>query len=125
MENAWEEAVARIKGEVLAADWRLNRRRGAALGEALRVVAGELAGRRAALSLVEMARVALAYQEQHGEGAPPPVLDFLKQALAQVIAVIEEEDISAEEEAEIFNKVHLAFLLLKRQLALTPAGKAV
>jgi len=118
-----EEAMARIRAEIIAADWRLNRRRAAALLEALVVVEAGADRRKTFRYLLEMARVALAYQERHGDAAPPMVLDFLKAALAQVIAV-SEENLSAERETEIFNKVHLSFIALKRKLALLRAEKA-
>ena len=124
MEMDKEEAVARIRAEILAPDWRLNQRRAATLAAALAVVGGDAGERKAFRYLLEMARVALAYQERHGQEAPPMVLDFLKAALAQVIAVIEEDHLSVERETEIFNKVHLSFIALKRQLARVRAEKS-
>ncbi|NTV12645.1 MAG: hypothetical protein HGA96_01730 [Desulfobulbaceae bacterium] len=117
MEMDREEAMARIRAEIMASDWRLNRRRIEALRVALAAVEVGNRGRKAFRYLLEMARAALDYQEKRDEDAPPMVLDFLKQALAQVIAVSEEEQISLERETEIFNKVHLAFIALKRRLA--------
>jgi len=124
MEMDKDAAVARIKAELLAADWRLNRRRVAALAAALAVVETDAGERRAFRYLVEMARAALAYQEKHGDSAPPMVLDFLKATLAKVIGVIEEEDLSLERQTEIFNKAHLAFIALKGQLARVRVGEA-
>ena len=111
------EAVARIKAEILAPDWQLNQRRAAALAKALRVVEQMLAARRSPRLVLEMARAALAYHGRYGEAQGAVVLDFLKQALAQLIVFVEDDSIPAERAAEIFNKVHLAFLRLKRQLA--------
>lgn len=122
MEMNREEALARIKAEVLAADWRLNRRRAEGLRQALAVVAGELAGRRSLGHLVAMARAALASQERYGDSAPPAVLDFLKQNLARLADLLEDEVVSAERDAEIFNKVHARFLQLR--LVLASAGLA-
>lgn len=117
-----EEARARIKAELLAPDWRLNRRRAEGLRLALAVVAGELAGRPSVGLLMEMAKAALDWQEGHGESAPPAVLDFLKQALARLTDLLEDEVISTERDAEIFNKVHARFLELR--LLLTSGGEA-
>lgn len=119
-----EEALARIRAEIMASDWRLNRRRAEGLRIALTAVELGANGRKSFRYLLEMARVAVAYQEKHGEAAPPRVLDFLKQALAQVVAVLEEDDLSDEQGTEIFNKVHLAFLALKRQLAKPESPKS-
>lgn len=124
MEMDREEAVARIRAEIIAADWRLNRRRAAALVAALAAVEADAGERKTFRYLLEMARAALAYLDKHGDEAPPMVLDFLKQALAQVISVIEEERLSAERETEIFNKLHLSFIALKRQLARGRAEKS-
>ena len=119
-----EAAMARIRAEVMASDWRLNRRRAEGLRIALAAVATGAKGQKSFRYLLEMARVALAYQEKHGEAAPPMVLDFLKQALAQVVTVLEEDDLSDEQGTEIFNKVHRSFLALKRQLAKPEVAKA-
>lgn len=127
MEMNRVEALARIKAEVLASDWRLNRRRVEGLRLALAVVVGELAGRRSLGHLVEMARVALACQERYGESAPPAVLDFVKQVLARLVDLLEDEVVSAERDAEVFNKVHVRFLELRPVLALEggSAGRGV
>lgn len=121
MEMDRDEAMARIRAEIIASDWRLNRRRSEALRAALTVLAADAGGRPSFRYLLEMAGAAMTYQEKRGETAPPMVLDFLKQALAWVIAVAEDEQLAPEREAEIFNKVHLAFLALKRRLAANAA----
>lgn len=117
MEMNREEALTRIKAEVMAADWRLNRRRVEGLRLALAVVAGDLAERRSLGHLVAMARAALACQSRYGEEAPPAVLDFLKQVLARLADLLEDEVVSSERDAEIFNKVHVRFLELRLLLA--------
>jgi hypothetical protein len=119
-----EEALARIKAEVMAADWRLNRRRAEGLRLALAALAGELAGRRSLGLLVEMAKAALVCQERYGESAPPAVLDFLKQVLARLVDLLEDEVISAERDAEIFNRVHTRFLELRLLLASGQVGRS-
>ncbi len=124
MEMDRDEAVARIRAEIMAADWRLNRRRAEGLRIALAVMEVGAERRKAFRYILEMARVALVYQEKHGDEAPPMVLDFLKQALAKVIAVIEEDHPAAERETEIFNKVHLSFIALRRRLAQVRAEKS-
>lgn len=117
MEMSSEEARARIKAEILAQDWRLNRRRAEGLRLALAVVGGELAGRPSLGLLVEIAKAALVCQDRYGESAPPGVLDFLKQVLARLTDLLEDEVVSAERDAEIFNKVHGRFLELRLLLA--------
>lgn len=117
MEMNREEALARIKAEILAPDWRLNRRRAAGLRVALAVVAGDLAGRRSLGLLVQMAATVLACQEQQGEAAPPALLDFLKQNLAGLADLLDDEVVSAERDAEIFNKLHGRYLDLRPLLA--------
>ncbi len=113
MEMNKEEALARIKAEVMAPDWRLNRRRVEGLRLALAVVSVSLAGRRSLGLLVEIALVTLACQDRYGEEAPPAVLDFLKQVLARLADLLEDEVVSKERDAEIFNKVHARFLELR------------
>ena len=115
------EAMARIKAEIMAPDWRLNQRRAAGLRLALAALGDELAGRRSLGHLLDMAVVALACQERDGDSASPAVLDFLKHNLARLIDLWEDEAISRERDAEIFNQVHARFIKLRLHLAAGPA----
>ena len=124
MEMNGEEALARIKAEIMASDWRLNRRRIEGLRLALQVVSGGLSGRRSLAHLVATAEAALTWQERLGESAPPAVLDFLKHNLARLVDLLEDEVISAERDAEIFNKVHARFLELRFLLASGQSGRS-
>jgi hypothetical protein len=118
------EALARIKAEVMAPDWRLNQRRLEGLRLALAELAGGLGGRHNLGHLLAMAQAALVWQERYGESAPPAVLDFLKQALARLADLLEDEVASAERDAEIFNKVHARFIELRQLLAAGGVGRS-
>lgn len=116
MEFTLDEALLRLKAEVLAPDWRLNERRAAGLLQALAVVAAGCRGRRPLLGICGMSRAALDYHRARGEGAPPAVLDFGKQALAHLVALLEEEDSGATMEEETFARLHDRFQRLKERL---------
>lgn len=117
MEFTLDEAVQRLKAEILAPDWCLGERRALGLLQALTVVESRHRQRRVLLCLGGMARAAVAYLRSRGEAAPPEVLDFLKQALAHLVALLEEEEVETVRETEVFHKLHDRFQRLKAKLA--------
>ncbi len=123
MDLAVDEAILRLKAELLAADWRLNDRRAALLRQALTAVDNAAGHRRGLRAIVGMARAALDYQERRQWQAPPAVLDFLKQALARLVSLLEEEE-EAAGEAEASARLHQRFLKLKSALAAGRGGMA-
>ncbi|MEN8143210.1 MAG: hypothetical protein ABFQ82_06385 [Thermodesulfobacteriota bacterium] len=110
------EALQRIKAEILAFDWFLNQRRIDLLVAAFAAVKGALPGRRGYGYVLGMAGGTLAYLERHGDEALPEVLDFFKQALAYLVTMLEEGDLSQAREAEIFHLVHDRFKVLKKKV---------
>ncbi len=124
MDLAVDEAILRLKAELLAADWRLNDRRGRFLRQALAAIDSACGWRRELRAITGMARAALDYQERRQWQAPPAVLDFLKQALAQLDSLLEEDGADEGRESEAARRLHQRFLKLKGELATGRRGAA-
>jgi hypothetical protein len=122
MINSMDEALLRLKGELLAPDWRLNERRAVGLLQALTVVEVDARQRRAVLTVCAMARAAVDYLRSRDLVAPPAVLDFLKQALALLVVLLEEDEPGAAREEEILGKLYGRFKQLKARLAAVPGN---
>ena len=116
-EISQEEALQRIKAEIVAFDWLLNQRRIDLLADAFAALKNALPGRRGYDYVMAMAVEALAYQERHGNEALPEALDFFKQSLAHLVTMIEEDELSQAREAELFHLVHGRFEVLKKKIA--------
>ncbi len=117
-----DEALLRLKGELLASDWRLNERRAEGLLQALALVEADSRHRRSVLVICAMARAAVDYLRPRGLATPPAVLDFLKQALAHLVALLEEDEPGSSREAEVLDKLYGRFNQLKARLAAGPGN---
>jgi len=123
MVGSLDDALLRLKGEILAPDWRLNERRAAGLLRALAVVEGDTRHRWPVLMVCAMARAAVDYLRPRGSAAPPAVLDFLKQVLAQLVIMREEDEPDSAREEEIMGRLYGRFIQLKARLASNPGNK--
>jgi hypothetical protein len=123
MIDTLDDALLRLKGELLAPDWQLNDRRAVGLLRALAVVEGYTRLRRAVLMVCAMARAAVDYLRPRGSAAPPAVLDFLKQALAHLVVMLEEDELDSAREEEIMDRLYGRFMQLKAWLAANPGNK--
>jgi len=110
------QALQRIKAEIVAFDWSMNQRRIDLLSDAFSVIKGALPKSRGYCYVLGMAGGALAYLERHGDAALPEALDFLKQALAHLVTMLEEENLSKTRESEIFHLMLDRFEVLKKKI---------
>jgi hypothetical protein len=116
MMGTMDEALLRLKGEILAPDWKLNERRALELLRSLAVVETAARHRRPVLTICAMARAAVEYHSRRGGSEPPAVLDFLKQTLALLVVLLEEDEPGSARETEILDKLYGRFNRLKAQL---------
>lgn len=115
MELTIEEAVQRVKAEIIAPDWRLNPRRIEALGEALACLKNRFRDRRSLKAILTMAGNVLLYIKAHGDHSPPDSIDFLKEAMADVVNLYEEA-YDPEQEEQVVKKVFTHFQGLKEKI---------
>jgi hypothetical protein len=111
------EAVQYLKAEILAVDWRLSPRRIETLTRAFAAIDREVAGRRALMQMLGMARATLEYISRHGNAILPEVFDFQKESLAHLVNLIEDPDLTDVREAEICRLAYERFKSIKRKLA--------
>ena len=97
-----DEALERLKAEVLAQDWRLNERRINALEDAFEAIAEMARSRKSFRYVLGMARGTLDYIKKHGDSSLPEALDFFKESLAHLVSMAEEDDPDPRREEEIF-----------------------
>lgn len=117
-----DEALQRIKAETIAFDWCLNQRRIKLLSASFAALEQALPGRRGFAYVLNMAGSTMVYLERHGDAALPAALDFFKQALAHLVTMLEEDDLSEVREAEIFHQIYERFEILKKKI--NPEKKA-
>jgi len=111
-----EEAFQRLRAEILAQDWRLSSRRIEALFMAFDTLERVFEARKGPVYILGMARGALDYLKRRGDEALPAALDFLKEALAHLVSIYEDENMTAGREAELFNKAYERFNKLKERI---------
>ncbi|MDA8163847.1 MAG: hypothetical protein M0017_02265 [Desulfobacteraceae bacterium] len=116
MELTIEEAVQRVKAEIIAPDWRLNARRVESLEEAFACLGDRFRNRKGLKAILTMAGNVLEYVKARGDNSPPDSIDFLKEAMADVVNLYEETDYNPEREERVFRKVFSHFQSLKGKI---------
>jgi hypothetical protein len=117
MQISIDEAIQRLKAEIMAQDWQLSRRRSERLHVAFAVLDKAVAGRRGYDYILGMARGTLEYLDRHGRVARPEALDFLKESLAHLVTIVEDRELTGAREAEIFHRAYARFKTLKKNIA--------
>jgi hypothetical protein len=118
-----EEAIARLKAEIIAQDWQLPPRRIQPLEEAVTALRSNYPSRKHMLNLLSMTGSTLNYAKKHEGSVIPECIDFLKEALAHIVRMHEDTDTTAEEEKNVFDRLYLHFMLLKERIKSPTASK--
>jgi hypothetical protein len=116
LEPSVEEAIQRVKAEIIAPDWRLNVKRIELLDAAFSRLKEQFRSRRSLGAILTMASNVLQYVKNKGDTSPPDSIDFLKEAMANVVNLYEEVDSDPEREEQIFQQVFAHFQELKRKI---------
>lgn len=111
-----EEAVRRLKAEIIAPDWRLTASRIELLKSALGTLRHALAARRDALAVVTMAENVLRYIKRHQALATYVLLAFLKEAMALAVSLHEEAAPDPDQDARTFRAAYQRFQAVKDSL---------
>jgi len=106
------DSIQQLKKEVISADWQLSPKRAELLDAAFTCLKQRFKTRTALLAIITMASNALEYIRSHGSQAT--AIDFLKEAMAQIVTIYENETFVPEEEKKIFEILYNRFLLLKQ-----------
>lgn len=119
-----EEAIARLKAEIIAQDWQLPPRRIQPLEEAIATLRANCSTRKHILNLLSMTASTLNYAKKYGGSAIPECIDFLKEAMAHVVGICEDENSTAEAEQKTFDRLYARFTLLKERIKSPAASEA-
>lgn len=111
-----DEAVRRLKAEILSPDWRLTASRLGLLASALGSLRAALASRRDAVGVVTMAENVLHYIKRHQALDTYVLLAFLKEAMALAVSLYEEAAPDPHLDGHTFRTVYQRFQVIKRGL---------
>ncbi len=111
-----DEAVRRLKAEIIAPDWRLTVARIDLLEAALISLRHALAARRDALGVITMAENVLRYIKRHQALATYVLLAFLKEAMALAVSLHEEVAPDPDQDSRTFRAVYQRFQAVKGSL---------
>ena len=110
-----EEAIHKLKAEIIAQDWRLSPRRAAGLEAAFACLGERFSTRKATAAMLVMAGSVLGYIKKFG-GDPPETIDFLKEAMAHVVNLYEDLEYDPDKEKQIFQSLYARFNALKKKI---------
>lgn len=110
-----EEAIKRLKAEVIAQDWRLSPKRAASLEDAFQCLRRHFNTRKAMQAMLIMAGSVLEHIRKRN-GKPPETIDFLKEAMAHIVSLYEDLDDEPEREKAVFDTLFKRFQGLKQKI---------
>jgi len=118
-----DDAILRLKAEIIAQDWRLSPKRIEQLEAAFTSLGEPFKGRKAPHAMLVMATNVLGYIKKRGP-SPPETIDFLKEAMAHLVNLHEDLTDDPGREEEILQSLFARFTTLKekiQQKSLPPA----
>lgn len=112
---AVDEAIKRLKAEVIAQDWRLSPKRAVSLEEAFQCLRQHFKTRKAIQAMLIMAGSVLEHIRKRN-GKPPETIDFLKEAMAHIVSIYEDLDDEPGRERTVFDTLFKRFQDLKQRI---------
>ncbi len=109
-----DEAISRLKAEIISQDWRLSEQRAAALAAAFACLQQRFRNRKAVHAILLMAGNVLTYIQRHGDRRVPETVDFIKEAMAHVVRCHESGSLDVEEDKRMLRAVYRRFTDLRR-----------
>ncbi len=110
-----EEAIKRLKAEVIAQDWRLSPKRAVSLEEAFQGLRQHFKAHKAIQAMLTMAGSVLEHIRKRN-GNPPETIDFLKEAMAHIVNLYEDLDDEPGREKTVFDTLFKRFQDLKQRI---------
>lgn len=117
-----DESLQKLKTEILAQDWRLPPKRIEPLEQAFACLKQRFKSRKHVHAILTMADSVLLYVKRQETDAPPPCIDFLKEAMAHVVSIYEDGKFDPEREEALFKRVYSQFSLLKQLVQVEKKG---
>lgn len=110
-----EDAILRLKAEIIAQDWRLSPKRTEQLETAFACLRQHFADHKPIHAMLIMATNVLAYIKNRG-ASPPETIDFLKEAMAHVVNLHEDLSVDPGREEKLFQGLFTRFTTLKTKI---------
>ena len=104
------EAIQQLRAEIIAPDWQLSPQRIARLREALKTLTSVFSNRAHALALIKMAESVVDHIEKGGNQTS--AIDFLKEDLAHIVALYDEDSYDPAHEKEKASRAYKRFMRL-------------
>lgn len=110
-----DNAIGQLRAEIIAQDWQLSPQRIARLRDALASLRIFFASHSHALALLKMAISVVDHIEKQGSQAK--ALDFLKENLAHIVSIYEDDTNNADHAREIVSRAYKRFRRLDISLS--------
>jgi hypothetical protein len=118
-----DEAIQRIKAEIIAPDWRLSPKRIDSLVGVFAHMQERYRNRKKMRDIITMADNVLQYIKVKGDNSPPDSVDFLKEAMADIVNLHEEGEGHRDE--IVFRKIYAHFHHLKEKIKTHKAKRQI
>ncbi len=109
-----DEAIQQLRAEIIAPDWQLSPQRINRLKAAFARLNSYFKGRSHPLALLRMAASVIAHFEK--DDSQPNAIDFLKEDMAHIVTLYEEDEENPEQEKLIVSRAYKHFLRLNISL---------
>lgn len=111
-----DESIQRLKAEIIAQDWSLSQKRITLLEASFACLKQRFKSRKAAFAILTMAGSVLDYIKRRGENSPTVTIDFLKESMAHIVNLYEDDNFNPEQEEKLFRGLYGRFSTLKQQI---------
>ena len=112
-----DEAILKLKTEIISQDWSLSHKKIEPLQAAFACLKNRFNTRKNALAILSMADSVLRYAQRRQEPVSPEFVDFLKEAMAHVVNMYEDGKLDPDRDAELYKRVYGKFARLKEKAA--------
>lgn len=111
-----DDSIQKLKTEIISQDWNLPLKRIEQLEPAFSCLKQRFKTRKNVLAILTMGDNILQYVKKKGRAPSPDFVDFLKEAMAHVVNIYEDNKFDPESEEKIFKRMYSRFNSLKQQL---------
>lgn len=122
-----DESIQKLKTEIISQDWSLPPKKIEPLQAAITRLKDHFDTRKNALAILSMADSILLYAQKRQGQVTPEFIDFLKEAMAHVVNMHEEDNFTSDQDAELCKRVYGKFVRLREKATMTngtPASSA-
>jgi len=112
-----DESILKLKTEILSQDWSLSQKKIKPLQAAFACLQNRFSTRKNALAILAMADSILLYAQKRQAPVPAEFIDFLKETMAHLVNMHEDDKFDQNEDAELCKRVYGKFTKLREKAA--------